>query len=467
MSTWLTRAHSILGMNARNLAFIRPYNPSRAIKTANNKLATKEKLLAADLPTAKLYGVIRTRKELFQFNWENLPSNVVVKPNFGLGGGGIVVLYGKDKQGRWISTGEETYGAADLVRHCSNILDGNYSLSNIPDIVYFEERLRLSEEFKNVSYQGVPDVRIIVFNSVPVMAMLRLPTKASQGKANLHIGGIGVGIDLTTGVTTYAVSKDQGEILMHPDFDTPLHGIQIRDWDTVLLIAIKATRAIGLGYAGVDIVLDKETGPMILEVNGHPGLEIQNANRLSLRDRLKRVAGLSITSANQGLNVCKQLFGSPDTMADANPYGVLGVFETVSVFTKAGEEMQLRTLVDTGLASTTITSQLAKKLGFGEAITALAQLNIPSTVTAERAQAVEETFRTNITNLHADWADVVAVRSSGQYIIRPKLILTLTIGGQRRSTEVAVALDDKLSYPMIIGRRDLAGFYIDPTRGMM
>ncbi|HBY73738.1 MAG TPA: hypothetical protein DEG44_03550, partial [Candidatus Kerfeldbacteria bacterium] len=184
-------------------------------------------------------------------------------------------------------------------------------------------------------------------------------------------------------------------------------------------------------------------------------------------DRLKRVAGLSITSANQGLNVCKQLFGSPDTMADANPYGVLGVFETVSVFTKAGEEMQLRTLVDTGLASTTITSQLAKKLGFGEAITALAQLNIPSTVTAERAQAVEETFRTNITNLHADWVDVVAVRSSGQYIIRPKLILTLTIGGQRRSTEVAVALDDKLSYPMIIGRRDLAGFYIDPTRGMM
>src|SRR3990167_9490411 len=158
MPTWLTRAHSILGMNARNLAFIRPYNPSRAIKTANNKLATKEKLLAADLPTAKLYGVIRTRKELFQFNWENLPISVVVKPNFGLGGGGIIVLYGKDKQGRWISTGEETYGVADLLRHVSNVLDGNFSMSNIPDFAYFEERLRLTEELKSVSYQGIPDI---------------------------------------------------------------------------------------------------------------------------------------------------------------------------------------------------------------------------------------------------------------------------------------------------------------------
>ncbi len=462
MPTWFTRAQAILGMNARNLSFIRPYNTSRAIKTANNKLATKEKLLAANLPTARLYGVIRTRKELFQFDWSSLPSSVVVKPNLGLGGGGIIVLYGKDKQGRWISTGEETYGVTDLIRHCSNILDGNYSLSNVPDIVYFEERLRLSEEFKHVSYQGVPDIRIIVFNSVPVMAMLRLPTQASQGKANLHIGGLGVGIDLTTGVTTYAVSKELGDVPVHPDFGTTLRGIQIPDWDTILLTGIEASRAIGLGYAGVDIVLDKEHGPMILEVNGHPGLEIQNANRLPLRDRLERVAGLTITSATQGLSVCKQLFGTKD-----DHYTVLGVFETVSVLSKTGEELPLRTLIDTGLASTTITKSLALKLGFAEALAALAKLNLPNSVAAARAQAAGEAFRTSITALHPDWVDVAAVRSSGQYMIRPKLRLTLTLGGKRLTTLVAVALDDKTSYPISIGRKDLGGFYINPTRGMM
>jgi len=39
------------------------------------------------------------------------------------------------------------------------------------------------------------------------MGELRLPTKDSSGKANLHLGGIGVGIDMGTGVTTTAIHK--------------------------------------------------------------------------------------------------------------------------------------------------------------------------------------------------------------------------------------------------------------------
>ena len=146
---------------------------------------------------------------------------------------------------------------------------------------------------------------------------------------------------------------------------------------------------------------------------------------------------------------------------------MLGVFETVSVLSKTGEELPLRTLIDTGLASTTITKSLALKLGFAEALAALAKLNLPNSVAADRAQAAEEAFRTSITALHPDWVDVAAVRSSGQYMIRPKLRLTLTLGGKRLTTLVAVALDDKTSYPISIGRKDLGGFYIDPTRGMM
>ncbi|MBI4407313.1 MAG: hypothetical protein HY565_02320 [Candidatus Kerfeldbacteria bacterium] len=467
MASWFTRANAILGMNARNLVFVRPYNTSRSVKTANNKLATKEKLLAAGLPTAKLYGTIHNRKELFNFDWSSLPSSIVVKPNFGLGGGGIVVLYGKDKQGRWISTGEETYGVADLQRHVSNVLDGNFSMSNVPDIAYFEERLRLTEEFKSVSYQGVPDIRVIVFNSVPVMAMLRLPTKASQGKANLQIGGIGVGIDLIAGETTFAVSKELGEIHEHPDFKTALRGLRIPRWDEILRISIEATRAIGLGYAGVDIVLDKQYGPVILEVNGHPGLEIQNANHATLRDRLERVAGLTITSTAKGLSVCKELFGRHDHPENPDQGQVLGVLETTTVYDKKGVASQLRALIDTGLASTTITKGLAQKLGFAEALTALEALDIPSGVAADRAQAAEESYRARIMEQHDDWVDVAAVRSDGQYLIRPKLSLTFELGGKKITTLVAVALDNKLSHPMVIGRRDLGGFLINPTRGMM
>jgi glutathione synthase/RimK-type ligase-like ATP-grasp enzyme len=45
----------------------------------------------------------------------------------------------------------------------------------------------------------------------------------------------------------------------------------------------------GLGYQGVDIVLDKDKGPMILELNARPGLNIQMANRSRLLPRLNLV----------------------------------------------------------------------------------------------------------------------------------------------------------------------------------
>lgn len=458
-------AHRILGMNARNLIFIRSSNRAKAIKTANNKLATKKVLRAVGLPTAQLHGVIHNRKELLTYDWSSLPSSFVVKPNFGLGGAGIIVIYGQDRQRRWIGNDQETYTIADLQLHVSNILDGNFSLSNIPDIAYFEERLKLSEQFKNISYQGVPDIRVIVFNSVPVMAMLRLPTKASRGKANLHIGGIGVGVDLATGKTTYAVSPGQGEITHHPDFNTPLQGITIPDWDNILKISVEAARAIGLGYAGVDIVFDKQYGPMILEINGHPGLEIQNANHLSLRDRLERVMGLSIPNAVKGLKVGRELFGNAEPSPTDHAWNqpLLGIFETVVVHGRSGENQTVRTLVDTGLASTTITKDLAAKLGYGAALQALNQIVLPGIVSADRAQQVEESFRHAIQGLHADIVDIVAVRSGGQYIIRPKIPLEFTLGKKKITTAVAIALDNKLSYPMIIGRRDLQGFLINPA----
>lgn len=463
---WFQNAQHILGMNARNLEFVRPYNRASAVQRANNKLATKQCLVEHHLPTAKLYGKIADRKELFAFDWSALPQSFVLKPNFGLGGGGIVIVYGTDRSGQLIGNNNETYTITGLRRHVSNILDGNFSMSNIPDIAYFEERLKLSELFKHVSYQGVPDIRVIVFNSVPVMAMLRLPTKASGGKANLHIGGIGVGIDLVTGVTTYGISRDHNEITHHPDFNTPLRGITIPQWETILQISIDATKAVGLGYAGVDIVLDKQYGPVILEVNAHPGLEIQNANRLALRDRLERIAGLNITSTDKGLRVSKELFSEPSDVVHSN-LPVLNVFESVVVQAPNKQSYALRARLDTGLASTTISKELALKFGFQDAIKALDTIVLPGIVAADRAQKVEESYRHAIKGLHPDILDIVAVRSGGQYIIRPKFPLTFTIGHKLITTQVAVALDNKISHPIIIGRRDLQGFLINPAHATL
>ena len=134
----------------------------------------------------------------------------------------------------------------------------------------------------------LPDLRMIVFRGYPVMAMVRLPTRASDGKANLHQGAVGVGIDLATGRTLGGALGNE-TISEHPDTDHELTGIEIPGWQELLELAARCYDITGLGYLGVDVVLDREHGPMILELNARPGLNIQIANRQGLRHRLQRV----------------------------------------------------------------------------------------------------------------------------------------------------------------------------------
>ena len=54
-------------------------------------------------------------------------------------------------------------------------------------------------------------------------------------------------------------------------------------------LAARSYELTGLGYQGVDLVLDKDKGPLILELNARPGLNIQIANRAGLLTRLQLV----------------------------------------------------------------------------------------------------------------------------------------------------------------------------------
>jgi alpha-L-glutamate ligase-like protein len=142
--------------------------------------------------------------------------------------------------------------------------------------------------FDAVSYQGVPDIRIVVYRGVPVMSMVRLPTKASDGKANLHRGAIGAGIELNQGTTITAVHRST-VVENHPDTGNPVSGIQVPYWEKMLWIAARSFEMTGLGYIGVDLVIDRDRGPLLLELNARPGLAIQLANRKGLKERLDRI----------------------------------------------------------------------------------------------------------------------------------------------------------------------------------
>jgi hypothetical protein len=302
---------------------------------------------------------------------------------------------------------------------------------DVPDKAFVEERVRVHPRFEAVACQGTPDVGVLVFNKIPVMAFLRLPTKESHGKANMFQGAIACGIDISSGVTTNAVRYTE-EVKFFPESRRRLAGIKIPRWDEVLDLAVMAAQSAGLGYCRVDIALQprsSKTGklksiPMVLEINAQPGLKIQLANKAGLLGRLKRVEGLKVKTIKQGIEIGKQLFSVREEDEAA---ARVGVFEDIEVVDINGEHRPVKAKVDTGAFRTSIDESLARKFGL------LDPENLLWSGYWRGALGREE---------------------------RKVIGLTFYLKGKKIKTAVSVSDRSKLKRQMIIGRRDLLGFSI-------
>ena len=285
------RRMGIVGMNQRNADYIMVHNPRRFYPMVDDKLLTKKLALQAGIAVPDLYGVIEVIHDLKSLGalLENY-QDFVIKPAHGSGGRGILVM-SKTKQGRYRKSSGQIMTEDDIAHYISNILGGEYSLGGVPDVAMIEYQVKFNLLFESISYQGVPDIRVIVFRGLPVMAMLRLPTRISDGKANLHQGAVGAGIDIGTGVILSAVCRDS-LVYEHPDTGNSISGLKIPDWDTILELAAGCADLVGIGYMGVDVVLDRDLGPLVLELNARPGLAIQLANQAGLLSRLRTVEDL-------------------------------------------------------------------------------------------------------------------------------------------------------------------------------
>jgi alpha-L-glutamate ligase-like protein len=284
---WL-RDVGVLGMNRRNAEYIMRFNPRSSFPLVDDKLKTKKLAEAYQIPTPPLYRVIERHGDLVRLE-EMLGDHqdFVVKPARGTGGSGIVLVTGRT-EGGFIKQSGEVIPTKDLAYHISDILSGIYSLEGLEDRAFLEALVRPHPVFDPVTYRGVPDIRIIVYRGVPVMSMVRLPTRVSDGKANLHRGAVGVGINMGTGATLSGVYRS-GVVTHHPDTDKSLTGIQVPHWETMLLFAARAVDMINLAFLGVDLVIDRDRGPLLLELNARPGLQIQVANQAGLLRRLESV----------------------------------------------------------------------------------------------------------------------------------------------------------------------------------
>jgi alpha-L-glutamate ligase-like protein len=292
VSPWALREQGVLGMNSRNIHYVARYNQRHLYPIVDDKLQTKIAAQKKGISVPKLLGVIENQWQLR--NLKTLVSDwqeFVVKPTRGSGGKGILVIVGREQE-LYIKSSGQKIDLNGIHRHINNILSGLYSLGGKPDSVMLESLIHYDSVFNDYTHEGVPDIRVIVFQGFPVMAMLRCATHASDGRANLHQGAIGVGLNLLTGKSMIAVHHNK-PILAHPDTGKSFADLQIPNWDAILLLAAGCFEMSGLGYIGCDIVLDKREGPIILELNARPGLAIQITNDVGLRQRLQIIENLA------------------------------------------------------------------------------------------------------------------------------------------------------------------------------
>ena len=285
IKTWRElEAKGIMGINRRNADYVLKYNKRSLYPVVDDKILTKERALANGINVPEMYGIIETEKDIGKL--EQILAghdDFVIKPAQGAGGDGILVVADRF-EGRYKTVSGKIISHDEIEYQVSNILTGLYSLGGGRDRALIEYRVSPDPIFKSISYEGVPDIRIIVLMGYPVMGMLRLPTRQSGGKANLHQGAIGVGVDLATGITLQGTWLNN-KISKHPDTTQPVAGVQLPYWQQFMELAASCYELCGLGYIGVDMVLDQEKGPLILELNARPGLNIQIANNAGLTPR--------------------------------------------------------------------------------------------------------------------------------------------------------------------------------------
>ena len=278
------RRRGILGLNARNARYILPMNSRRDYPAVDDKLRTKEIAKAAGLAVPRRYDVFRGDHEIRELR-DRIAGleEFVIKPAHGSGGDGILVVASRTGNRFRLASGD-IMTCEELEYHVHMILAGVFSLGGQPDKALIEYRVKFDPLFEKIAHQGVPDIRIITFQGVPAMAMVRLPTRQSRGRANLHQGAIGAGIDMGTGTTLSGVWNSM-MVSEHPDTGSSVSDLVIPHWDQMLMLAAQSKQLTNLAYQGIDIVLDRDLGPLVLELNARPGLAIQIANQAGLKPR--------------------------------------------------------------------------------------------------------------------------------------------------------------------------------------
>ncbi len=300
------KSHGLLGQNARNLSYIKGGNFKLAKKLADSKLTTKKFLARHKVAVPETLQIIAKHSEISLEKIRAYEPPFVIKPNNGYWGKWILIIDEINTQWNFVTNSWDIYSPEKLSEHFTYVLDGFYSLSWGRDKVIIEKKIILTKEIELLGKYGLPDLRIVTYNMVPVMAMIRIPTEESDGKANIHWGACAAGIDIGSGRLTYISSK--WKIVKSIPGIGDVRGMIVPDWDKILSLAVQVQQVTGIKFLWCDVVLDERDGPLLLEINVRPWLEIQNVNLAPLKTRLDKVEGVDVSSVEKWVRIWRDLF---------------------------------------------------------------------------------------------------------------------------------------------------------------
>jgi len=177
-----------------------------------------------------------------------------------------------------------------------------------------------------------------------------------------------------------------------------------------------------IGYLAVDLTLDKELGPVLLEVNARAGLMVQVANLAPLKSRLQRVGGLKVSSPEKGVRIAEELFGEKVSRKNAvvSDKPIISSREIIEI-TGEGFTLEEPAGISPEREETVFAPDLIEELRKRKAL--------------EPVNGSLDTFRM-------------------KFSLQDKKIQTIV-----RAASIALP-----ETRVLIGRRDLAGFLIDPSK---
>lgn len=149
---------------------------------------------------------------------------------------------------------------------------------------------------------------------------------------------------------------------------------------------------------------------------------------------------------------------------------IIGLEEEIRVFLPNGKFIRRKAKIDTGARTTAIDISVATKLGLEHVYLSFHRLRPRWKLTTQNFQhcrrrlkrAVTPRLKKKIPGLD----DVRIIPATNGITMRPYVKIHFHLRGKHIRTIASIVDRKILLYPILIGKKDLAGFLIDPTKNV-